>query len=128
MVRNLLNRVVTYTMLVCLISACGKSSSGYGSAGGNNNGGYNNPPGSTAAAVNITGMAFSPSTLTVKAGTTVTWTNNDNMTHTVTSDDSNGFNSGDMTNTKTYSYTFSTAGTYSYHCYYHSGMTGTVTV
>jgi plastocyanin len=78
-------------------------------------------------AVTLSGLAFSPKSLTVTAGTTVTWTNKEAITHTVTSD-AVLFDSGDLTNGQTYQYTFSTVGTFAYHCKYHSGMTGTIVV
>ncbi|MDD4969419.1 MAG: cupredoxin family copper-binding protein [Paludibacter sp.] len=77
--------------------------------------------------VYIQGMAFSPVTLTVTAGTTVTWTNKDAMTHTVTSD-SPLFDSGNIAVNGVYSYTFNTAGTFAYHCTYHPSMKATVIV
>jgi plastocyanin len=78
-------------------------------------------------AVTIQGMAFSPLTLTVAVNTTVTWTNNDGVTHTVTSDAA-VFNSGNVAPGGTFSYQFTTAGTYPYHCTIHNYMTGTVIV
>ena len=84
----------------------------------------------TAAAsntINIVNFTFTPGTLTVKAGTTVTWTNNDSMTHTVTSD--NGvFDSGNLTPGQTFSYTFNNAGKFTCHCVIHSYMKGTIIV
>lgn len=77
--------------------------------------------------VTLSGLTFSPKSLTVTAGTTVTWTNKEAITHTVTSD-TGLFDSGDLTNGQTYQYTFSSAGTFAYHCKYHSGMTGTIIV
>jgi plastocyanin len=78
--------------------------------------------------VSITdGMAFSPENLTINVGDTVVWTNNDDSPHTVTADDDQ-FNSGNMGEGATWSYTFTVAGTYDYYCSYHSSMTGTVTV
>ena len=77
--------------------------------------------------VSISGFAFSPATLTVSVGTTVTWTNNDSTTHTVTSD-SGAFSSGNLANGKIYSYTFTTAGTYAYHCAIHTYMKATIIV
>jgi len=82
---------------------------------------------SSANNVTIQGDAFSPSSLTVKVGDTVTWTNNDNHDHTVTSD-SSAFNSGNIANGSTFSFTFNTAGTYSYNCGIHTSMTGTIVV
>ena len=77
--------------------------------------------------VSLVNLAFSPATLTVKVGTTITWTNNDSMTHTVTSD--NGvFDSGNLTPGQTFSYTFNNAGTFTYHCVIHSYMKGTIIV
>jgi plastocyanin len=82
---------------------------------------------SSANNVTIQGDAFSPSNLTVKVGDTVTWINNDNHDHTVTSD-TGAFNSGNIANGSTFSFTFNTVGTYSYHCSIHTSMTGTIVV
>ena len=77
--------------------------------------------------VMISGSSFGPGTLTIAANTTVTWTNKDNYAHTVTSD-ATLFDSGSMDNNATYSFLFTTKGSYKYHCSYHSGMTGTIVV
>jgi plastocyanin len=79
------------------------------------------------AAVDIKNLAFSPATLTVSIGTTVTWTNDDSMTHTVTSN-SGVFDSGDLPQGKTFSFTFNTAGTFDYHCAIHPSMVGHIIV
>ena len=80
-------------------------------------------------AVAIQGFAFAPANLTVKVGTTVTWTNKDSDAHTVTSQGSGGpFQSKALATGESYSYTFTTAGTYSYLCTIHPFMTATVTV
>jgi len=78
---------------------------------------------------NATSLYYSPSTITVVIGVnnTVTWTNNDNIAHTVTADNG-AFDSGYLNQGQTWSYTFTTAGTYSYHCSIHPWMTGTVIV
>ncbi len=82
---------------------------------------------SSGNSISIANFAFSPSSLTVKAGTKVTWTNNDSVTHTVT--EGNGaFNSGDLAPGSSFSFTFSKAGTYSYHCSIHPSMTATIVV
>ena len=105
--------------------SCSKSSmanmTGTGGTGGN--------PGTVQGAneVFIQGMAFSPSTLTVTAGTVVTWTNKDAVTHNVTSNPAL-FSSGGMGNGATYSFTFSNKGTFNYSCTIHPSMTGTVIV
>jgi len=81
----------------------------------------------TAQAVSIMNFAFDPPTLTVPVGTTVTWTNNDSTTHTVTADDGS-FDSGNVDRGGTFSFTFSTAGTINYHCKIHPNMTASITV
>lgn len=89
----------------------------------------------TAMAVSITttgSFAFSPATITIKVGTTVTWTNNTSVPHTVTSDDNTTFDSGLNTpiaaNGGTFSFTFTKAGTFAYHCQIHPFMKATVIV
>ncbi len=86
-------------------------------------------------AVSITSsgtFAFSPATITIKVGTTVTWTNNTSAPHTVTSDDGTTFDSGTSNpiaaNGGTYSFTFTKAGTFTYHCQIHPFMKATVIV
>jgi plastocyanin len=84
-------------------------------------------PTATPVQVNIQGFAFSPQNLTIVAGTTVNWTNLDPNTHTATSDTA-VWDSGDLAQNQSYPHTFAAAGTYPYHCTYHPGMTGTITV
>lgn len=71
--------------------------------------------------------AFRPANLNVQAGTTVTWMNGDRDSHTTTSD-APGWNSGTISPSREFSFTFQTAGTYRYHCSFHPGMVGTVVV
>lgn len=78
-------------------------------------------------AVSIDNLAFSPSTVTISVGDSVVWTNNDNTSHTVSSD-TGAFDSGVLASGDTFSLDFSTAGTYEYHCNFHPSMTGTVVV
>jgi len=80
-----------------------------------------------SSAVEIKDTAFNPTTITVKAGDKVTWTNNDSFAHTVTLDD-NSVDSGNLAGGATFDNTFATAGTFAYHCKIHSSMHGTVTV
>jgi plastocyanin len=75
----------------------------------------------------IQGMAFNPLTITVAAGTTITWTNKDGVAHTVTSNTSI-FDSGSIVSGGTWSHQFSTAGTFPYKCTVHPSMTATVVV
>ena len=108
--------------VVAALGSCSKGSPNYsGNPPGGNNGG-NNP-----YAVNIAGFAFSSASLTVPSGTSVTWKNMDNVNHTVTANDGS-FDSGDIVPGATYSHTFSSVGSFSYHCKHHTYMTGKVTV
>jgi plastocyanin len=77
--------------------------------------------------INITGMSF-PATTTVKIGSTVKWNNKDVMAHTVTSDDGTSFSSGSLNPGATFSYVANTAGSFPYHCNFHSNMKGTLIV
>lgn len=69
---------------------------------------------------------YEPATLTVKVGTTVTWTNAGAVAHTATADDGKTFDSGLMRPKATFSITLKTAGTFAYHCTYHRWMKGTI--
>ncbi len=84
-------------------------------------------PISTGNSVSIANFAFGPTSLTVKVGTKVSWTNNDTVTHTVTAD-KGAFNAGPLTPGSTFSFTFTKAGTYSYHCNIHPSMMATIVV
>lgn len=79
--------------------------------------------------VTIQNFAFLPGDITVKKGTTVTWTNKDSTTHTVSeTDGKQGPNSGDLSSGDKYSFTFNDTGTFKYRCDIHPNMLGTVTV
>lgn len=101
-------------VILCLSNSCSKSSSSNTTNPGPNE-------------VWIQGMAFNPATITVTAGTTITWTNKDGIAHTVTSN-TGAFNSGTLNADGTYSHLFSTAGSFPYHCTFHPNMTATVIV
>ena len=80
-------------------------------------------------AVAIEGFQYSPFNLTIKAGTTVTWTNNDSAPHTITSlGGEKILDSDDLMKDDTFSFTFDTPGTYEYFCAIHPTMKGKVTV
>ncbi|MFG2288226.1 cupredoxin family copper-binding protein [Streptomyces sp. NPDC048595] len=87
-------------------------------------------PGAPAVTIHVTiaDFAFSPSTLTVSKGTTVTWTNEDSAPHTVTSSGSGSLNSPTLRSGDSYTFTFNSAGTFSYVCMIHPSMHGTVVV
>ena len=87
----------------------------------------------TAQGISIGDDFYSPNTLTINVGDTVTWTNNGNNHHTITS--GNGtpdglFDSGETTNGQTFSFRFTVAGTYHFFCQVHGAnvMNGTITV
>ena len=82
-----------------------------------------------AAGVSVVDFSYSPKTVTIQAGESVSWSNNGQSPHTVTAD-GGSFDSGNLNPGQGYSHTFSTAGTYAYHCQYHQaqGMVGTVIV
>jgi plastocyanin len=79
--------------------------------------------------VTLRNIAYDPQRVSVKVGEEVKWTNRDGFPHTVTSDN-NSFDSGDVGTDKSYSFRFTQAGTYAYHCQIHgkNRMAGTVVV
>jgi plastocyanin len=80
----------------------------------------------STASVAISGFSFQPGNVTIRQGGTVTWTNNDNVAHTVTFSDNTG--SAQLQQGGTYSRQFNTTGVYNYRCSIHPYMTGVVTV
>lgn len=114
--------VAVIALAVLLLVACGD-----GSGATTTGGGGTTTVAGNEAQVSIANLAFVPSGLTVRAGTTVTWTNNDAMSHTVTSD--NGvFDSGTLARGGTFQFTFTEAGEFPYHCSIHPSMTATIVV
>ncbi|HEX9108420.1 MAG TPA: cupredoxin family copper-binding protein [Longimicrobiales bacterium] len=77
--------------------------------------------------VAIAHFAFAPASITVPVGTTVNWTNQDATAHTATSDAA-GWDSGSLAQNASFSHTFNTKGTFTYHCSFHASMKATVTV
>jgi plastocyanin len=98
-----------------LLAGCGGSSTTATTAAG------------SAAQVIMTNRAYDPQEITVKVGDTVTWVNQDAPKHDVVADNGE-FESSLFDKGQSFSYTFTKAGTYPYHCSIHPGMTGTVTV
>jgi plastocyanin len=149
-VRRTLVMVTLLTALGMLAAGCGSSGSsgGYGaggassattaaqsatsSAGGAYDGGYGQSqttggPTTSGTAVAINNFAFSPSTLKVKVGQQVTWTNKQQgVAHTVTAD--GGAFDHPMPSGATFSFSFAKAGTFAYHCSIHRSMHGTAVV
>jgi len=77
--------------------------------------------------IQISNFSYSPASLTVKVGDTVSWTNQDSMGHSATADD-NSFDTGIIDQGKTGTATFTKAGTFTYHCSVHPTMHGTIIV
>ena len=82
-------------------------------------------PASLTGAVTIQNFSFNPATLTIKVGTTVTWTNADPMPHQIKS---NTFNSAALNSGETFQFTFSSVGSYDYSCAIHPSMKGKIIV
>ncbi|MGH3577483.1 MAG: cupredoxin domain-containing protein [Mycobacterium sp.] len=107
-----------------LMAAC--SSGGSGSSTTAPAGGGTHPAGSQT--ITIKNFAFSPKTITVAAGTTVTVTNNDQVAHTLTAR-SGGFDTGDIAPGQSKTITApNTPGNYAYYCTIHQYMSGQLTV
>jgi plastocyanin len=140
-----MRRIITGLALISALALAACSSSGGSSGGATTNpgttpapaasstsgaggsAGAGGQPSASGTQVTITGFAFAPATVTVKVGSTVTWTNDDSASHTVTADDGS-FDSGGFAKGATFSHTFTKPGTYPYHCTFHGSMQGTVTV
>ena len=115
---------VTLISAVVMMVGCTKSDNSVSTS-------FGGSPG--ANEVWMQGIAFNPVTKTISAGTTITWTNKDNTTHTATSGVPNSpdglFNSGNLNNGGTFSFKFPTAGTFKYFCLIHGAMmTATIIV
>ena len=84
------------------------------------------PAGAQEIQITIDNFTFAPSELAVKVGDTVTWTNHDDIPHTVVS--AGKFRSKTMDTDDKYSFTFTSAGDYKYFCSLHPHMTGMIKV
>ncbi|MFC5263873.1 cupredoxin family copper-binding protein [Kribbella qitaiheensis] len=128
--RRLLVGLVALLAVLVLATGCSPDSDSGGSASSApatqaSSSGSAAPAGGSM--VEINNFMFTPQTLTVAVGTTVTWKFDDSTQHTVTADD-NSFASSPMSNGQTFTHTFSAAGTVAYHCSIHPEMTATITV
>jgi plastocyanin len=86
------------------------------------------PPAGGGASVAIMNFAYVPPALSVASGTTVTWTNGDDVAHTVTADDGKSFASDLLGKGRAFQLTAPAPGTYTYHCSVHPFMKATLTV
>ncbi len=85
------------------------------------------PAQAASTEVRIDNFTFNPQQIAVKTGDTVTWINNDDIPHTVTSK-TLAFRSKALDSDDTFSFTFTTPGSYAYFCSLHPHMTGTIVV
>jgi len=105
------------------------TSQGGGTTGSTGSGSGNASSAASTDQVKISNFAFSPASITIKVGTKVTWTNGDEVKHNVAMDDgAEGPSSQMLSKGDTYTYTFTKAGTFKYHCTPHPSMKGTVIV
>ena len=116
-------RVLVSVVALCALAACG----------GGTPDAANEPAGGDSAAggsesVTINDNTFSPGDISVTAGSTVTWTSNDSVPHTVTFDDDAVTDSDELNEGDTHEVTFDQAGEYSYTCAIHPDMKAKVTV
>jgi plastocyanin len=139
---------LTIVSLALGLTFCGGGGGGDATAPPDNGGSMSNPPAPGTVAVSIRDFAFSPATLSIKAGTTVRWTNAGPSAHTTVSDDGiwtsgtlgapnsggggSGYGGGGSAG-GTFEFTFANPGTYGYHCNLHPpssypGFVGTITV
>ena len=114
---NFFSAIAFIILATLFMQACSKNNDTPPVGGGNN-----------TDTVTIQATQFLPATLTVLIGTKVTWKNPDVNAHTVTSDDGISFSSGNISPNGLYSFTFTSPGSYLYHCTLHAGMTGTIQV
>jgi plastocyanin len=111
-------------LLIALVSvgACG------GGAGAGSPAPGGTPAGGAAAAISIVNFAFAPADLTIAAGTTVTWTNEDQDAHVIKSTNGVFVSSASLGKGDEFAISFPDSGTFPYLCAIHPTMTGTITV
>ena len=120
-------RIVYAALLLACSVACGSSSSPTTPSPTPAPSGPNVAATIVANSATLTTTAFSPNPVAIAVGGTVTWTNRDVIAHTSTAD-GGAWNSGTIAAGGTFSRTFTSAGSFPYHCAIHPGMIGTVTV
>jgi plastocyanin len=116
--RNLSVGIIVLGMMCIALTAAGKSALQMGQKNAT----------SSATEVKIDNFTFAPGTITVPKGTTVNWTNRDDIPHTVVSEDKTTFKSKALDTDDKFSYTFDKPGTYTYFCSLHPKMTAEVVV
>jgi plastocyanin len=112
-------------VLAALVAGCG---SGCSYSGGSTASSAGSGSGGSAKSVKIVDFTYKPASLTVPAGTTLTFTNRDSTAHTATSKESGAFESGSIEPGKSAKIILEKAGTYAYFCAFHPFMKGTIEV
>ena len=107
--------LVVVLSLILLLAGCSSA---------NKSGGQQTQP-TQPNTVSIEGFQFNPSTITINKGDTVAWINQDSAPHTVTG---SGVDSGSLGKSASFQHTFRDAGTFDYHCSFHSTMKGQVII
>ena len=102
-------------IIICILGGCVKGHEGYDSAGGNLPSNF----------ITIKATSFSPATLTISAGSTITFVNGDNAVHGIRTDDSTTINSNPIAPGFSYVFRKDTAGVFNYHCSQHPSVKGT---
>jgi len=120
--------VRVFAIILCLacVSACGSSTSPSSTPAPA-------PAGATtitivSGASTLSTTAYSPANATVAVGTTVSWLNSDNTTHTSVATNGSAFSSGNIAPNARFNFTFTSKGTFPYFCTIHPNMVGTITV
>jgi plastocyanin len=126
------NRLLKFVLLPALVPLIGVAGCGRGPESANAPHAAAEVVSAAAAqpggsSVSIDNFSFNPSTITVPAGTTVTWTNHDDIPHTVAAN-GKGFASKALDTDERFSHLFSAPGTYPYYCAIHTHMTGQIIV
>jgi plastocyanin len=125
------------TLCACLAlgvvaAGCGGGDDNNGGGGGAKTSEQKQPAsgggGAKTASVELKNIQFNPKTVSVAAGGTVKWTNDDSVGHDVTGSGFKSGAAGGLSNGDTYSHKFATAGNFKYRCTIHPGMEGTVVV
>jgi plastocyanin len=119
--------LVLTLVLALLVTGCGSGSTATTASGGGATTTATNSTGGSVIQVIMTNRSYDPATVTVKVGDTVTWLNQDQPQHDVVADNGE-FKSQLFDLGQSFSFTFTQAGTYPYHCSIHPGMVGTVIV
>jgi plastocyanin len=122
------------TCLICLLVLAGCGSSGGGGGNSAQSGSSATTPSPAAAGpaaqsakVDVKSFKFNPAVIAVKKGGRITWTNSDSTAHTATAD-KRSFDTQSIDPGKSKSVSFTTAGTFAYHCDFHPFMKATVVV